>query len=408
VGVEFQTLAWDERLATLILPAIGTQISPAASRDLALTIARRGIGRVSPNPLVGAVIVDAQHRFVAAGAHEHVGQAHGEIQAIAAARAVGAEQRCRGGTLYVTLEPCAHVGRTPACAPAVADAGFATVVFGMVDPNPKVNGRGAAVLRERGVDARHDQTWQRECEALAEVFVWNMRHEAPFVALKAAAGLDGVIARRGDRRVFITGERARAYGHYLRIVYDGIVIGANTLTLDNPDLTPRQALVAGRVPWRIVVDPDAAALQRVGLDNVQLLKREPEKVVWVTGQTAAAAHTGLKSKLEATGAHWLAMPQVAPEQIAAEDILAGLHELGLRSILLEGGAGLYSGFLNDGLVNRLHLFQTPKIFGGDDAIRMSDGALRLDRATLDDAQVTALGDDWVVEARFSDFNRGHA
>jgi diaminohydroxyphosphoribosylaminopyrimidine deaminase/5-amino-6-(5-phosphoribosylamino)uracil reductase len=271
-----------------------------------------------------------------------------------------------------------------------------------------VNGRGAGILRERGVDARHDQTWQRECEALAEVFVWNMRHQAPFVALKAAAGLDGVIARSGDERVFITGERARTYGQYLRIVYDGIAVGANTLALDNPDLTPRQALVAGRVPWRIVIDPDAAALQRVGIDAVQLLKREPEKVVWITTQAATAARPEYKSKLEATGAHWLALPSRAQGAIAAKDILTSLHELGLRSILLEGGAGLYSGFLNDGLVNRLHLFQTPKIFGGGDVIRMSESALRLDRAVLDDVQLTALGDDWVVEARFSDFHGGHS
>ena len=218
----------DAALRSLQLPAIGSKLSPQACKELAVLIAGRGIGQVAPNPLVGAVLVDADHGFLGAGAHERLGQAHAEVNALDYAEQHQQHGRIRGGTLYVTLEPCAHSNRTPACATTLASTGLAKVVYGLVDPNPRVDGRGAKILEQAGIRAELDHTWSATCSELAEIFLCNVRQQRPFVALKVALSLDGLIALPGSQRAWITGPRARAYGHFLRIYYDAIVIGRGT------------------------------------------------------------------------------------------------------------------------------------------------------------------------------------
>lgn len=390
-GIDLQSLAKDQRLAALALPRPGTPMTPAEARMLAELVALRGIGKVAPNPLVGAVIVDASHAFVAAGAHERVGERHAEIQAFDAAVAQGLAGQVKGGTLYVTLEPCAHHNRTPPCAPRVAASGVARVVYGVRDPNPLVDGKGAAMLAANDVACIHDRDWEPACRELTEVFLWNVERARPFVGLKVATSLDGVMARRGDRRAFLTGPRARAYGHFLRACYDAIAVGRRTLLLDDPDLGPRDSLVPGRMPRRVVLDPHGAALRECDPAKLKLLAREPETVLWVVApgvSTDAVTRCGARS---------LELGVDPSGRFAPAELLAALAAEGVTSLLLEGGAGLYAAFLEAGAVQRLHHFLAPLVLGGEDSLHFSRASLAL--AADGPVKVTALDGDVLLETR---------
>lgn len=372
-------------------------MTPEAAKQLATTWALRGVGKVAPNPLVGAVLVDREHRFLAAGAHELVGSHHAEINAFEAFAKL-AERRpdltLLGGTLYVTLEPCAHASRTPACAPRVATSGVARVVYGALDPNPAVNGLGAAILSAAGVKVQHDLEWQDECERLAEIFLWNIRNRSPFIALKAATSLDGFIARRGDRRAWITGDRARAYGHFLRTYYDAIVIGQQTLIADDPLLDTRQALNPGRTPFRVALDPDGAALRSRPNATWRMIQREPERTLWVVGP---AVDKSTLAPLQEHGVQTLTLP-IDEQGLFSPTVLAtALGERGVTSLLLEGGAGLYGSFLKAGLVHKVHVFQAPRLMGATDALSWTATAGPLTVAADSAIEITPLGDDWVIE-----------
>ena len=394
----------DERLRDLTLPEPLTPISREDAQHLAELVALKGLGQVAPNPLVGAVLVDRQHRFLAAGAHERVGQHHAEINALTAydsAKNQVAGVDLRDGTLYVTLEPCAHQSRTPACAPRVAACGVGHVVYGAVDSNPAVNGRGAALLVAHHVAVQHDQHWQPRCTTLAEIFFWNMQKRTPFVGLKAATSLDGAIAVRGDQRAWITGPRARAYGHFLRLYYDAIMIGQRTLMADNPTLDTRDALTSGRSPWRIVLDPDGSALRSRAPKTWNLLGSSPEKVIWLLGKDAVAAReTKALDDLGIQRRHLDFYPTGSAEFNPVQ-ILAVLAGLGITSVLLEGGAGLYGSFLAAGLVNRVHLFQSARLFGGFETVHWTRSAGALTPAAASATEITPLDDDWLIETRLS-------
>ncbi len=391
-GTDHQPLAKDQRLAALELPRPGTPLSPEEAKALAEVVALRGVGKVAPNPLVGAVIVDERHAFVSAGAHERVGERHAEIQALDAAEGQGLQDRVRGGTLYVTLEPCAHQNRTPPCAPRVAASGIARVVYGVQDPNPLVDGKGAAILAARGVACIHDRSWEPACRDLAEIFLWNVERSMPFVGLKVATSLDGVMARRGDRRAFITGPRARAYGHFLRTYYDAIVVGRRTLLLDDPDLGPRDALVPGRMPLRIVLDPRGAALAECDPSKLRLFARDPESVLWVVGPGTTA------SSVARLGARSVEVPLDASGRFPPDALLAALQRENVTSLLLEGGAGLYADFLAAGSVQKLHHFQAPIVLGNDgDPLYFSANSPALARDG--EVKVTALAGDLLLETR---------
>lgn len=391
------TLTWnprpkDELLRDLTLPKPLTTLHRAEAQALAEAIALRGVGRVAPNPLVGAVLVDAQHRFLAAGAHEKLGGPHAEISAFAA---LPSGQDAKGAILYVTLEPCAHQGLTPACAPEVAKRGVKTVVYGAVDPNPSVNGRGAAILAAAGVAVEHDRVWESRCAKLAEVFLWTVTRGTPFVGLKAATTLDGAIARPGDRRAWITGGRARAYGHFLRNYYDAIIVGQTTMISDDPTLDTREALVKGRTPLRVVLDPDGRALQTKAAKSWKILADAPQRVLWLHGAEVESA----AKCLDGTGIQRAALGTYGYFALFdPHEILAVLAARGITSVLLEGGGGVYGSFLAARCVNKVHVFQAPKLFGGSDTLPWTGRAGALTGADLSDTEITPLGDDWLLEA----------
>lgn len=398
--VSFYPQAPDEKLATLRLPAPLAPITADEAKSLAALYALRGTGHVSPNPIVGAVLVDQAHRFLAVGAHEEVGSHHAEINAFAAFETLRQrlpEASLSGGTLYVTLEPCAHVGRTPACAPAVAKSGIKKVIYGAVDPNPAVNGRGAVILGQAGIETHHDLQWQPQCLEIAEIFHWSMEHKTPFVGLKVASTLDGVMARTGDRRSWITGERARAYGHFLRLRYDAIAIGGNTLALDDPTLDTRLASGRHRRPWRIVLDPFALALQKLPLKSLKMVTQEPHRILWFLSD-----HVSMDPVAQELLAHSLKvarLPVEASGWMSPASILEILKKQNIASLLLEGGSNLYGSFLDAALVNRIHIFQAGKIYGGSDALHWGHFLRKYEFTGVGKTAITALGEDWVVETR---------
>jgi len=393
--MQWQPVPKDAALKSLQLPAIGSKLSPDACKNLALILAYRGIGQVAPNPLVGAVLVDAEHQFIGAGAHEKIGQAHAEINAISHAEQEQQGGRIKGGTLYVTLEPCAHTNRTPACALTLAATGLSKVVYGLVDPNPKVHGRGAQILQQAGISAELDGGWSPACAELAEIFLHNIRYASPFVGLKVALSLDGLIALPGAQRAWITGPRARAYGHFLRVYYEALIIGRGTLFADDPCLDARDSLWQGRAPRRVVLDPDASGLMARPPQNWRLLNHDPAGVIWLTGDKISRQAELQAQRLTAAGAAWRALPRDADGSFTPSSILKTLWQLNVTSVLLEGGAGVYGPFLKAAAVQRLHAFQAAKILGAADGLRFAAGAGEV--RPSGPARITPLGEDWLVE-----------
>ena len=385
----------DAALRSLQLPAIGSKLSPQACKELAVLIAGRGIGQVAPNPLVGAVLVDADHGFLGAGAHERLGQAHAEVNALDYAEQHQQHGRIRGGTLYVTLEPCAHSNRTPACATTLASTGLAKVVYGLVDPNPRVDGRGAKILEQAGIRAELDHTWSATCSELAEIFLCNVRQQRPFVALKVALSLDGLIALPGSQRAWITGPRARAYGHFLRIYYDAIVIGRGTLLADDPRLDARDSVWHGRAPRRVVLDPDASGLLAQPPELWRLLQYDPAGVIWMTGDRLSHAAQLQVQHLQTMGGTCVHLPRDSHGAFSPGAILKALWQLQITSVLLEGGAGVYDPFLRAAAVDHLHAFQAAKILGAAEGLRFAAGAGEV--IPSGPARMTPLGEDWLVD-----------
>jgi len=326
---------------------------------LALREARRGLGRTSPNPPVGAVVVAPDGTVVGRGFHRRAGAPHAEVEALRAAGAAAA-----GATLYVTLEPCAHQGRTPPCTEAVLAAGVRRVVIGTRDPNPKVPGQGAARLQAAGIDVATGVV-EPACAELIAAFRKHVCTGFPWVTLKLAASLDGRIATvSGDSR-WITGPDSRRYVHRLRNQHDAILVGAETVRQDDPALTCR--LRGGRNPVRIVLDgrlrvPPAA---RVLTDGAA-------PTIVVAGRSAAARRTRLRHR---DGVEVLTLPDRGGV-VSPRAVLRALGRRGIVSVLVEGGASVAAALLAAGAVDRFLCFLAPTLIGGDG--RPMLGALGVD------------------------------
>jgi diaminohydroxyphosphoribosylaminopyrimidine deaminase / 5-amino-6-(5-phosphoribosylamino)uracil reductase len=322
----------------------------------AIDLAERGLGRCAPNPMVGAVVV--RDGVVAGrGWHRGPGTAHAETVALAEAG-----DRARGATLYVTLEPCSHQGRTPACAPAVVEAGVARVVTGMRDPNPMVDGRGFELLRAAGVDVRTD-VLPDECARLVEGFATHMRSGLPFVTLKLAASLDGKTAARDGSSRWITGEEARRDAHRLRARAGAVIVGAGTAAADDPALTVRLDGYEGRQPLRVLVDSSGRtpASRRLFDGEAPLLVATTERA----GDAAAA--------WSAAGAEVLTLPAGATG-VSMPALIEALGAREVQDALIEGGPELAWTSIEEGVVDRLVLYLAPKLIGGRDAPGVLGGA----------------------------------
>ncbi|HWV37598.1 MAG TPA: bifunctional diaminohydroxyphosphoribosylaminopyrimidine deaminase/5-amino-6-(5-phosphoribosylamino)uracil reductase RibD [Vulgatibacter sp.] len=350
---------------------------------LALEEARKGLGRTSPNPPVGAVIV-RDGAVVGAGHHSFAGGPHAEAEALAAAG-----DAARGGDLYVTLEPCDHLGRTPPCAPAVAGAGIARVFIGATDPNPIVSGRGIRRLREAGLQVETG-VLGAACEALIEGWSLFIRAGRPWVVAKVASTLDGRIATASGDARWITGEGARARVHRLRSEVDAVIVGRGTVIADDPALTAR--IPGGRDPLRVILD--------------SRLSVSPTARVFARGSAAGAiaacigpADPDRAAALRGAGAEVLECEAV-DGRVALEPLLRGLAARGVVQVLVEGGAGVFGAFLEAGLVDRLLLHYGPKVFGGGPAWANGPVAARVADALGFRIEAAELVDgDLVVDAR---------
>ncbi|RII27148.1 MAG: bifunctional diaminohydroxyphosphoribosylaminopyrimidine deaminase/5-amino-6-(5-phosphoribosylamino)uracil reductase RibD [Geobacter sp.] len=347
----------------------------------ALVLARRGVGKTSPNPAVGCVIA-RNGVIVGEGWHRKAGTPHAEVHALAQAG-----DAARGADVYVTLEPCAHHGKTPPCAEALIKARVGRVFAGMVDPNPKVNGGGMAKLLTAGIPVEPG-ILEEECRRINEPFIKHVITGRPFVTLKSALTLDGKIATAtGDSR-WITNDRSRRYVHRLRSEMDAVMVGAGTVLADDPQLTAR--LPGGKDPLRVVVD----STLRIPLHARLLHLDSPANTIIATTSTDVAKI----GKLEAAGAEVLHCAAFNGH-VDLADLLRQLGEKGVQSVLLEGGRELAGGALQRGLIDRFLLFYAPKIIGGDGvdpfagpgAGRIED-ALRLTRIAI-----RRFGDDILVE-----------
>ena len=314
---------------------------------LALGLGRRGLGRTSPNPPVGAVVV-ANGRVVGRGYHHRAGLPHGEIEAL---RDAGA--RARGATLYVTLEPCAHHGRTPPCTKAIIAAGIRRVVFGSRDPNPKVTGNGMGKLRAAGIEVR-DGVEAAECDALNAAFCKHVITGLPLVTLKLAASLDGCIATASGESRWITNATSRRYVHRLRAEHDAILVGAATVMRDDPELTCR--VRSGRNPTRIIVD----GRLRIPL-SAKVLETRTAPTLVVTSNAASQRKI---AKLRGLGVDVLSCAANGGV-VPLKSLMRRLGRRGVLSVLIEGGATVAASALRAGVVDRLLIFYAPKLIGGD-------------------------------------------
>jgi diaminohydroxyphosphoribosylaminopyrimidine deaminase/5-amino-6-(5-phosphoribosylamino)uracil reductase len=322
----------------------------------ALALARRGLGRVAPNPAVGCVLV-RDGRVLARGWTQAGGRPHGEAEALARAAQADPEKGARGATAYVTLEPCSHHGQTPPCAEALLEAGIVRCVVAREDPDPRVSGRGIARLREAGTEVDLGLM----AEAASEVnggFLLRVESGRPLVALKLASTLDGQIATRGGESRWITGEAARARAHLLRARFDAVLVGSGTAVVDNPRLDVRLGGLADRAPLRIVLD----GRLRLPLTH-DLVTRAGEQTTCLV--TRAANDSDRLDAYRSAGVQVLTVADDDDGRLSLAAVLQALGERGVTRLLVEGGGHVAAGLLRAGLVDRLVWFRAAKVIGGD-------------------------------------------
>jgi diaminohydroxyphosphoribosylaminopyrimidine deaminase/5-amino-6-(5-phosphoribosylamino)uracil reductase len=364
----------------------GVAPSDVAFMRRALELAARGLGLAPPNPMVGALVA-AEGEVVGEGWHEGPGTAHAEIGAL---RAAG--DRARGATLYVTLEPCSHQGRTPPCAPVVAGSGISRVVVGSLDPNPIVDGRGLAYLRAQGLEVAEGVCGD-EARELVAGFSKHVLTGLPFVTLKLAMSLDGKVAARDGSSRWITGEAARRDAHRLRAAAGAIVVGVGTVTADDPALTVRLQGYRGRQPMRVVLD----ARGRTPADAVVLRNDAPTLVV-----TTASAPLERRIAWESAGAEVLVEAEAdGSSRLDLARVLELLGKRDVQDVLIEGGPTVAWSALEAGLVDRMVVYLAPKLIGGVEAPSALGGsgiASIADAFPLSIVRVERLGEDLKVVA----------
>jgi diaminohydroxyphosphoribosylaminopyrimidine deaminase / 5-amino-6-(5-phosphoribosylamino)uracil reductase len=346
--------------------------------DLALKNAQAMKGQTDPNPLVGSVIV-TDNRIVGVGAHLKAGEPHAEIHAI---RMAG--DKARGGTIYVTLEPCSHHGRTGPCAVAIVKAGIKQVVIATLDPNPIVSGNGVKILEDAGIEVVvgiHEAASRKMNEVFNKFIVKN----TPFITLKAGITLDGKIATHSSDSKWITSEEARHDVHQLRNEHMAILVGVNTVIADNPELTTR--LPNGRNPIRIILD----STLKIQLDRKVITDKLAE--TWIF--TSENFDKEKKSLLESMGIS--VFPTTGSRQVNPTEVVQILGKKGISSLLIEGGGTINAAFLEHKLIDKAVIYIAPKLIGGQLAPTFLEGSgidKMGDAVDLLDADIIKIGKDF--------------
>lgn len=354
--------------------------------QIALRLARRGKGFVSPNPMVGALIVK-NGRIIGSGYHKKYGESHAEVNAIR-----NAVEEVAGATLYVTLEPCCHEGKTPPCVEGIVRSKLARVVIGSTDSNPLVSCRGANYLQSMGIEVKVG-ILENECRKLNEAFFHYMETGRPFVTIKYAQTLDGRIATIRGQSQWISSERSLKFAHQLRAEHDAVLVGAGTVIADNPKLTVR--LVRGRNPLRVIVD---ANLKTTRNSNIFQNINKAKTLI----ATTKTYDNMLFREFSRTGAEILTVDADQNGLVDLEKLFITLAKRGISSVLVEGGAQIITSLLKNNLANRLVTIIAPKIIGkgieavGDLQIHHLQSAKKL---VLD--RIKIIGNDILIDGRFS-------
>lgn len=351
-----------------------------------LAIAKKGEGKTSPNPMVGAVIFDDDFNIISKGYHQKYGEAHAEVNAVKNAKL----SSLKGLSIAVNLEPCSHYGKTPPCADMIIRERFKKVIIGMTDPNPIVSGNGIKKLQDAGIEVITG-ILEEECKKLNEVFLKDQLEGKPFITIKTATTLDGKIACKTGNSKWITSEKARNWVQKLRNQYDGILTGSNTVITDNPSLTCR--IKNGKNPSRIIID--------------SCLKTDPNSNVYKYDETSVFVVIDKnipESKLKAFPEHVQFIKcSLKHNKINLEEALQKLYEKKIKSILIEAGGTLNYAFINEKLADKLIQFIAPKIIGDKEAINFVQG---FDISRIDDSQMLTglssklLNPDIMMESYF--------
>jgi diaminohydroxyphosphoribosylaminopyrimidine deaminase/5-amino-6-(5-phosphoribosylamino)uracil reductase len=353
----------------------------------ALALARRGLGQTSPNPMVGALIVK-NGKIIGQGYHKRFGGPHAEINAIK-----NAKGDINGATLYVTLEPCCHKKKkTPPCLDTLLKYNWKRIVIGTLDPNPKVNGKSIAILKQKGIETKVG-VLKEECQRLNEAYFKYIRTGMPFVTLKFAQTLDGRIATSTGDSKWISSEPSLKWAHRLRSLHDAVLVGAGTVLKDNPQLTVR--LVNGRNPIRIVAD------SKLRIPLASRILRDLENAPTIIAATSQA-DIEQTFALSIMGIEVLTVEEDKAGMVNLKDLLKKLGERNISSILVEGGATTITSFIRNGLADKVVAIIAPKIMGKGVETVADLGIRRVNRSfKLSFDRVYRKGEDIIIEARIS-------
>jgi diaminohydroxyphosphoribosylaminopyrimidine deaminase/5-amino-6-(5-phosphoribosylamino)uracil reductase len=351
---------------------------------LAIEIAKKGDGKVSPNPMVGCIIVK-NDRIIGAGFHEKFGLNHAEVNAIEKAG-----KNAEGATLYTNLEPCSHFGKTPPCVELIISSKIKKVVIGTLDMNPQISGKGVKKLKAAGIETKVGFL-ENECIELNKFFFKYITKKLPYVTLKAAQTIDGKIADKAGESSWISSVPSRKYVHSLRARYDAVLIGAGTVEKDDPKLTVR--LAEGRNPKRIILDP--------GLDlnlNHKIFSRNSDKNLIVIASKKSIGKKRRINKLNSLGVTLLFAKEEKDDRINLKNALKELYKIGIASVLVEGGSQVFTSFIKGNLFDDMITFISPKILGCGIPIVNNIGIKQLQKSLkLKINNVEIIGDDVLVE-----------
>lgn len=390
------------------------KLSDREAMLMAIQEAKRGEGFVSPNPLVGCVILNSKGELLAKGFHSAVGRDHAEVDAI---KKVEDPSFLKEAQVFVTLEPCAHEGRTPSCAKALAQLPIHRLVYGLKDPNPLVSGKGAQILKDASKQVELFEGLEEELEELAEVFLMNMRNRRAFVSLKIASSLDGRVALSSGESQWITTPSSRERVQWLRGLYDAVLVGIGTYKSDNPSLDIRHPHFSEKSNKVVLIDPKGESLRNLSESNMckahqnadiyialnwklrsQFSDEELARECEALSHTALEAPTGWQDRI--TGINYIFPKLLADNRLDFIDLSEKLFEKGICSILCEGGSRVFSRFLQQGAADRLILFQNTSVFGEGMSWGSGFEIKNLNRRIrLQNPKFESFGDDVMIQGQ---------
>lgn len=372
-------------------PQKGDHLTDLQAMKLAIIEATKAVGFVSPNPLVGCVILSRDGKLLGRGYHTKLGLPHAEVEALKGLSA----SDLQGATIFVTLEPCAHEGRTPSCAKAIAQLPVAQVVYGLQDPNPLVAGQGAQILEAAGIKVKvaneyfeNSAELNQELENLCEHFLKNIREQKPFVSLKAASSWDGYLGLKSGESQWITSEASRGFGRILRASHDAVLVGKNTVMQDNPRLDFRHPRFE-HVQKKVVVLDSKATILKSRMAYQLFETHSAQNLIWIVEEGFAFSDS---------------RAQVVSVQRTTHlnDVLTKLWEVGVKSLYVEGGSQVVSSFINEKKFDRLYLFQGPMMLGGQSGQSWAAG-VKVDTLAnairLKNQRVVRIGEDLLMTAK---------